>query len=287
MRMCACRGTAGFAHVSCLAEQSKILVEDAEEDNLYGKVLTEQWHRWSRCSLCEQKYHGVVACALGWACWKTNVGRPEGDMGRRAAMNVLAGGLHKAEHNEDALSVQEADLAMMRRLGTPENHLLGMQGNLANTYQVLGQLEKALSMRRDVYSGRMRLNGEEHKLTCGAANNYALSLNGLQRYAEAKALLRKTVPVARRVLGENDDMTLRIQWNYAEALWQDDGATLDNVREAVNTLEDTEQTARRVLGGAHPTTITIGQTLQNARAALGDDVEPLHEAVEAMTPGDA
>ena len=26
MRMCACRGTAGFAHVSCLAEQAKLRV---------------------------------------------------------------------------------------------------------------------------------------------------------------------------------------------------------------------------------------------------------------------
>ena len=34
VRMCACRGTAGFAHVSCLAEQAKILVAEAEEDNL-------------------------------------------------------------------------------------------------------------------------------------------------------------------------------------------------------------------------------------------------------------
>ena len=34
VRMCACRGTAGFAHVSCLAEQAKILVAEAEENNL-------------------------------------------------------------------------------------------------------------------------------------------------------------------------------------------------------------------------------------------------------------
>ena len=32
-----------------------------------------------------------------------------------------------------------------------------------------------------------------------------------------------------------------------------DGATLDDLREAVTTLEDTERIARRVLGGAHPT----------------------------------
>ena len=76
-RVCACRGTAGFAHVSCLAEQAKILVAEAEENNLDDKVLNERWVRWYTCSLCEQKYHGVVACALGWACWKTYVGRPE------------------------------------------------------------------------------------------------------------------------------------------------------------------------------------------------------------------
>ena len=31
VRMCACRGTAGFAHVSCLAEQAKILMDEAEQ----------------------------------------------------------------------------------------------------------------------------------------------------------------------------------------------------------------------------------------------------------------
>ena len=47
-----------------------------------------------------------------------------------------------------------------------------------------------------------------------------------------------------------------------------DGATLDELREAVATLEETERTARRVFGGAHPLTRNIEGTLQNARAAL-------------------
>ena len=34
VRGCSCRGTAGFAHVSCLAEQAKILYAEAEENNL-------------------------------------------------------------------------------------------------------------------------------------------------------------------------------------------------------------------------------------------------------------
>ena len=49
---------------------------------------------------------------------------------------------------------------------------------------------------------------------------------------------------------------------------KDPAATLDDLREAVTTLEDIEQIARRVLGGAHPTTEGIDDDLRNARAAL-------------------
>ena len=54
----------------------------------------------------------------------------------------------------------------------------------------------------------------------------------------------------------------------AEALYSDGGAALDDLREAVTTLEETERTARRVLGGAHPTTSAIEEPLQHARARL-------------------
>ena len=70
VRMCACRGASGFAHISCLA---KILVEEAEERHLPmgGEAFNARWDRWDTCRLCEQEYHGTVICALGWACWKT------------------------------------------------------------------------------------------------------------------------------------------------------------------------------------------------------------------------
>ena len=48
----------------------------------------------------------------------------------------------------------------------------------------------------------------------------------------------------------------------------DDAATLGDLREAVTTLEDAERIARRVLGGAHPTTTGIERDLQRSREAL-------------------
>ena len=76
------------------------------------------------------------------------------------------------------------------------------------------------------------------------------------------------IPVARRVLGHDNDLTLQMRLNYGRALYEDPGATLDDLREAVTTLEETERTARRVLGGAHPTTTGVESCLREARAAL-------------------
>jgi len=283
VRGCACRGTAGFAHVSCLAEQAKLLFEEAEYNNLDVKVMQARWSRWHTCSLCEQMYHGVVMHALGWACWKTYLGRPETDQARVLAMSVLGNGLSIAEHHEDALSVKEAQLSMKRRLGVPQGSILVAQSNIATTYRKLGQLERALQMQRDVYSGWVKLHGEENDETLLAALNYADALTSLERFEEAKALLRRTVPVARRVLGENHEDTLRLKWIYATALCRDDGATLAELREAVTTLEAVEQNIQRVFGRAHPLTGGIGGDLRNARAALAArDVEALGDALGAL-----
>ena len=101
-----------------------------------------------------------------------------------------------------------------------------------------------------------------------AAFNYATPLFELERFEEAKGVLRKAIPVAQRVLGGNHEYTLRMKDVYARALYKADGATLDDLREAVTTLQDAERTARRVFGGRHPNTVEIGETLRYTRAAL-------------------
>ena len=216
VRGCACRGAAGIAHVSCLAYQARSLVEFGVDNRLGDASLQARFDRWSTCRLCERDYHGVVACALGWACWKTYVGRPEADRFRRLAMHVLLGGLHEAGQDEDALSVGEAQLSTLRRVGDPDTNMLVAQGNLAVLYQNVGRNEEALHLRRDVYYGYFRLYGQDRR-ALGAATCYASSLIDLQRFKEAKSLFRKAIPVARRVLGEGDEITLRMGALYAMA----------------------------------------------------------------------
>jgi hypothetical protein len=70
---------------------------------------------------------------------------------------------------------------------------------------------------------------------------------------------------------------LSIRWGYAQSLYTDPGATLDDLREAVETLDDAERIARRVFGGKHPLLVNIERHLRHARTTLrareaGEDV---------------
>ncbi len=112
------------------------------------------------------------------------------------------------------------------------------------------------------------INGDQSIVTLRAANNYANSLGRERKIEEVKLLMRKMLPVARRLLEDDDRLTLTMRATYAKALYEDDGATLDDLREAVDTYEDTERTARRVFGGAHPFTGELAEFLREARAVL-------------------
>jgi len=131
--------------------------------------------------------------------------RPASRYGNGGARERLA----VANHCVDALSIEEAQLSMLRRLGASEESILVVQGNLACTYASNRRFEEAQEIERDVYSGRMKLNGEAHKNTLLAANNYALSLCKQKAYEEAKLLMQKCLPAARRLLGESDEIMLR------------------------------------------------------------------------------
>ncbi len=96
----------------------------------------------------------------------------------------------------------------------------------------------------------------------------AMTLLHLQHFEEVKSLSRKWIPLMRRVLGECDRLTLKMRWTYAMALYGDDCATLDDLREAVETLESVVRVWTRVLGKAHPETPALQSTLAAAHKAL-------------------
>jgi len=260
----------GVAHVSCLARQAKILCDEGEETDLDGEAFDKRWMRWEECGLCEQRYHGFVWCALGWACWKTYVGRPETDWARVNALTVLGNGLWAAERHAERLAIVEVQLATQRRLGISEYPIIVTRSNFANCLHSLGRLDEALAMERDVYARCKELLGTTNKSTLHTGNNLAHSLIQQGQYAEAKEFAGKLIPQCRRALGSNHVMTLNCHAAFAEALYSDAGASRADVLEAVTILEDVVRARRRVFGNHHPETIRALAILEGARMKRED-----------------
>ena len=100
-------------------------------------------------------------------------------------------------------------------------------------------------------------------MTTGAA----ATSRSARKYTAA-ATQKNTTPTKNTRRPSRPRSTLRMTQIYALGLYLDADATLDDLREAVTRLEETERTTRRVFGSAHPITSKIEQSLRDARAIL-------------------
>ena len=122
----------------------------------------------------------------------------------------LGNSLSAAEHHQDALIVREAELSMKRRIGASEHNILAVQANLAGTHIESRIRRLSAHGARRILGTCVGLFGEEHEETILAAHNHAKNLSACKRFEEARTLLRKdSMPVARRVLGENHETRSR------------------------------------------------------------------------------
>ena len=184
-------------------------------------------------------------------------------------MNLLGNGLHEAGSFEDALSVKEARLSLLRRLGAPEESMLIMRSNLAVTYSQLGRSDEALSNFREIYAGKKLLFGNSDQRTLSAANNLVHELQRQKKHAEAVTILREPLSEARRAFGDDHEMTLMLSSLLADSLVSAGTIpTANDLREAIAIREDICKRSRRLLGSAHPNTQKRQRALDHARSAL-------------------
>jgi len=279
VRGCACgdrqgvkHGNSGIAHVSCLAEQAKILLEEVEENNLDDEMFDERYARWSTCSLCKQHYHGVVRCALGWACWKTYVGRLEENETRIYDMTSLSNGLSAACQYEYALSVEEANLAailaVMIRVGADKNAVLDVRNNIACSHNTLGRFGQALELRRGIHADSKALWGKRHHETIIAAANLGSSLATTRHFAEAATLLHETIPLSDSTLGPDHEQSFKLRKILARVFCSDEASSRADLEEALTKLEEIEPRMKRVMGTFHPLTKSLVKELAKTRTIL-------------------
>ena len=106
-------------------------------------------------------------------------------------------------------------------------------------------------------------------MTINTALNHGMLLSRIGRRTEAVKFLRKQLPIANRACGPNHVNTLKLRSILSSALYDYDGASREDVSEAVTTLNDVLRRATRTLGDSHPFTrrVRIEQRDASARAA--------------------
>ena len=246
VRGCACRGTAGYAHVGCLAAHAR---------------SAHTFARWQACGLCKNAYQGSTAMALATAAWATYVSAPEHDDRRLSAQVELAGQLLAAGRFAEARPKLEACLQTCARVGDDARALV-VTANLALSYHLEGRAADALQLTRAVFREQRRLRGARHPETLLAASNLAGLLLSRGNAAEALGLLRE----ARRNasgLARDSDVALRLTYNIAHAL-----CATGNHGEAEALAEENLVLQNRVYGAAHPNAAAALELVGHVRAGL-------------------
>ena len=254
------------------------------------KVLQARFRRWNSCSLCEQHYHGVVKCALGWACWKTYMGREKLDMRRYNSLTILGNGLRTAvppsspQHVnccKEAIGIYQAQQAELEKLiqdplfqnqsQQMQCSMVSIMGNIAACYSDLGRYDldwekKSLEMKRETHDKAEACNLPfENRLQL--AINVANSLIALKHFTEAKSFLRQPLDTAVSLLDANHVLVLQLRVIFGQAQLHD-AKTRGEVVEAEKVLADAYARQRRVCGPSHPDTRFAQTVLETARAAL-------------------
>ena len=93
-------------------------------------------------------------------------------------------------------------------------------------------------------------------------------MDDLEQFDEARAFLRDRIPEAIRALGKDHDLVFKMQRIYAQCLYKNDGASLEDITAAVATLEDLDRRQTRIYGAAHPQTGATRRCLEAARKQL-------------------
>ena len=262
VRGCGCKGSQGHAHVTCLAKQAQLSVEEGETTN--ADDMSARWSKWTRCTICEQNYRGVVSCALGWACWRTYVQRPMEAPAKRAALTTLGSGLMDGDRAGEALTVFQAQLKHAYK-EQDEESITAAKGNCAMCLSNLGRDAEAVVINRELYAQVRKASGLEDIDTLVAALTLAKSLRALSAFSEARALLREVVPIAMTSLGGDHGVTLELNSNFVRAMCMDLNATADQLKAAVDLAHSTHEAALRRYGDGHELTHLCRASLADAR----------------------
>jgi non-specific serine/threonine protein kinase/serine/threonine-protein kinase len=191
------------------------------------------------------------------------------------AINDLAIAYAKADRLEDALVLQEEELARSRKALGPDNPgLLPSMNNLAWVYRELGRIDDALQVYERVLTQCRSTLGDDHLDTLTYMNNLAVTYRLAGRAADALPLDEAIVARSKIARGPDHPQTLIYMYNLSEAYH-----SVGRMDDALALAKEELERSRRVLGAPHPSTLMSMTNVASLYRELGraNEALPLYE----------
>ena len=240
---CACRGGAGFVHLSCAV--------------LAAKANRKASRSAGTCQMCKQRWTGELKLGLARAhsdevaAVAVSADCPEEHPLRLDAAIGLSDALKESGSFDKALHVGSQALKTARlAYGDAHSGTLRAMSLVASVHAEMGNLAAALAMETECLTASRSVNGNEHARTLTYASNLATSHMYMGNCAAAVALAEEVLDVRRRISGPDQIETLICQHNCASF-----HSTMGNFQLALPLMKDVVDAKRKVFGGQHRETL--------------------------------
>lgn len=240
---CGCRGSAGFAHVRCVAAAAE-----------------HKSDTWRECPTCQQIFTGPFALAMAQRHCELQSDKPSEDQERLDALEALAVATQDTDPAK-TLQIFEEVLDVRRRTidsTTTNRQLIAALGHVATAHHEMGDLARALPLYAEELHHWYEVGTDSSgELTLDvAALNCMNNLGALHRQMgdnfEARPLLESAMEMRRQVLGNEHVHTLSSISNLGSVLNE-----IGDHKRGLDLLKEAVESARRVLGPRHPKTLSL------------------------------
>jgi tetratricopeptide (TPR) repeat protein len=249
----------------CDAEQSR-----AEGDNLsmlhglYGAIL-----------------RGVGRYTDALTAYEASITAAKSEREKNTTLNNMAGVFKDmGQYNKALECYQEAYPVIKSIHGEESPEALSVMNNIATTMLEIGEkLDTVLDIFKDVYSGYLRICGEQHPNTITTAASVGITLNRLDRYDESERWQRAALQAAEQLFGERNQPCLSIANGLGLNL-----VAQKKLDEGIEVLSKCLTSLIVLYGVDHPKVLTTRSNLATALVAKGLLEEALQEQ-EAIYEG--
>lgn len=253
IRGCACRGSAGFAHLACFVQSAK-----ADATN----------QRWTKCPTCKQHFTGRVQIGLAEArAAEAQTGAAMDGKARAAKFDLLNAKLHAGEFAA-AEALGEELLAAVRlahgdkAMQTAEG--VGIASHMSQAYGEMGKFDDAVKIIEEACSGIRADNmafPDAVNVLASMEQNLGSIYARMGRFDLALPLAERALEFAKDATdsdaGERHVMALYSLSNLQSSIG-------DHVK-AVAYGEESVALSTRIFGASHPLTRQAHSGLENVR----------------------